>query len=167
MDYLTNSAEETQKIGEKFAQEISRGKTAVIICLKGKLGAGKTTFLQGLARGLKIKEKILSPTFVIMNRIGLRGGVCKNFYHFDCYRLEDSKEIIDLGFEEIISDKNNLVCIEWPEKIAKVLPTEVIEINFEVLEGDKRKIHPHLFKKDGGKKTKKKWKRKKEKIMFL
>jgi tRNA threonylcarbamoyladenosine biosynthesis protein TsaE len=75
-----------------------------------------------------------------MNRVGLRGGVFKNFYHFDCYRVDDPKEISDLGFEEIIFDKNNLVCIEWPEKIAEILPAEITEIDFEILKEDERKI---------------------------
>lgn len=140
MEYLTENYIETQEIGEELAEEIKELKTAVVLGLKGDLGAGKTTFLQGLAKGLGIKEKVISPTFVIMNRFDIKKGKFKNFYHLDCYRIENVKEIQDLGFEEIISNQENIVCIEWPEKIKKVLPADMISIKFKILRGDNREI---------------------------
>ena len=134
--YITKSHEQTQKLGEKIAQELSdtvAGKTALVLGLQGNLGGGKTTFLQGFAKGLGVKEKILSPTFVIMKRFG-------NFYHFDCYRLKDHKDILELGFKEIISNPKNIVAVEWPEKIKKVLPKTTIFINFKFLDKNKREI---------------------------
>ena len=115
--YLTTSFKQTQKIGENFAKEILKMQTktgAVVLGLQGNLGGGKTTFLQGFAKGLGIKEKILSPTYVILKRF-------KNFYHIDCYRLKNEKDILELDFKSILSDPKNIVAIEWPEKIKKVL----------------------------------------------
>ncbi len=134
-DYL-----ETQDIGMALAETIEAQDKAIVFGLSGDLGAGKTTFLQGFAKGLGIKEKVISPTFVIMNRFDIKKGKFNNFYHLDCYRIEKVKEMENLGFEEIISDPKNIVCIEWPEKIKKILPSDLISINFNILEGDKREI---------------------------
>ena len=133
--YFTNSAVETQKIGEMLAQEIlnKQQKEAVVIGLRGDLGGGKTTFLQGFARGLGVKENILSPTYVILKRYG-------NFYHIDCYRLKDAKDISELGFEEIISNSNNIVAIEWAERIKDVLPKNTLWIDFEFKNDNERII---------------------------
>jgi len=134
-DYL-----ETQDIGMALAETIEAQDKAIVFGLKGELGAGKTTFLQGFAKGLGIKEKVISPTFLIMNRFDVKKGKFKNFYHLDCYRIEKAEEMEKLGFKEIISDPKNIVCIEWPEKIKKILPLDLISIKFKVLEGDNREI---------------------------
>lgn len=128
--YTTKSAKETQKLGEKFARQLRRGG---VLGLQGNLGSGKTTFLQGFAKGLGIKEKVLSPTFVIMKRFG-------NFYHIDCYRLKNEKDILELGFREVISDPKNIVAIEWPEKIKKILPETTIYIKFRFVSDKTREI---------------------------
>ena len=136
MNYLTNSYKQTQKLGEKLAKTLLKkdaGKSAVVLGLQGDLGGGKTTFLQGFAKGLGVKEKILSPTFVIMKRF-------KNFYHIDCYRIKNEKDILELGFEEIISDSKNIVAIEWPERIKKRLPKSIIIIKFDFIDKNKREI---------------------------
>jgi len=141
--YTTKSFKETQKLGENFAQEIlasTMQKTALVLGLWGDLGAGKTTFLQGFAKGLGIGEKINSPTFVILKRFGLKNKPLKNFYHIDCYRLHKPEEILDLGFKEIISDPQNIVAVEWPEKIKKVLPKNTVNIKFQHLEKNQRNI---------------------------
>jgi tRNA threonylcarbamoyladenosine biosynthesis protein TsaE len=153
--YITKSFQETQKLGEKFAKQIllsrTSPKTAVVLTLHGNLGGGKTTFLQGFAKGLGIKEKITSPTFVIMKRFTLssdRGF--RNFYHIDCYRLIGSKDILELfsaqggpasGWKKIISDSENIVAIEWPEKIKKVLPKNIIKIEFKFIDETTREIN--------------------------
>ena len=89
---ITSSSVQTKKLGEKFAREILKNKPkkkAFVIGLEGKLGAGKTCFLQGFAKGLRVKEKILSPTFVILKKFRIKD---KNFYHIDCYRIQKPKE---------------------------------------------------------------------------
>ena len=137
-EYISPSAFKTRKFAEKFAKQILKQKTlqteaAAVICLCGELGSGKTTFLQGFAKGLGVKEKILSPTFIIMRKF-------KNFFHFDCYRIENPKEILSLGFKEIINNPSNIISIEWADRIKKILPPKKYEIKFQILGRNKRKI---------------------------
>lgn len=144
---ITTSVRQTQKVGEDLAKGILKlpaKKFATVIGLHGNLGAGKTTFLQGFAKGLKVKEKILSPTFVIQKRFKMNDRNFKNFYHIDCYRLEDHKDILELEFKKIVENPENIIAIEWPGKIKKVLPKGVININFEFIDEKKREI---IFKK--------------------
>jgi tRNA threonylcarbamoyladenosine biosynthesis protein TsaE len=140
--HTTKNFKETQKLGEKFVKEVlsirrsapqDKNNSAVVLGLTGNLGGGKTTFLQGFAKGLGVKEKILSPTFVIMKRF-------KNFYHIDCYRLKNEKDILELGFKDIIKNPKNIVAIEWPEKIKKVLPKNTILIKFKFIDNNTREI---------------------------
>ena len=160
VEYLTTASRQTKKLGEILAKEILKSKPrsevsllrgklkkgALIIGLEGDLGGGKTTFLQGFAKGLGIKEKILSPTFIIIRRFKIRANSClssckfANFYHIDCYRIEKPKEILDLGFKEIISNPKNIVTIEWAERIQKILPAETIILKFEFIDPKTRKI---------------------------
>ena len=135
-EYISSSPFKTRKFAEKFARQILKQKTlpqAIIVCLCGELGSGKTTFLQGFAKGLGVKEKILSPTFIIMRKF-------KNFFHFDCYRIENPKEILSLGFKEIIANPKNIVTIEWADKIKKILPKESLIIKFKFINQNTRKI---------------------------
>jgi len=117
-EYITSSSAQTKKLGEKFAKEVFKKKnknSAFVIGLEGELGGGKTTFLQGFAKGLGIKEKILSPTFVILKKFQIPDSrfQIQNFCHIDCYRIQKPKELLDLGFKEIISNPQNIVVIEW------------------------------------------------------
>ena len=142
---LTNSPSRTRKIANILAQEIlgtKLKKTALVLALEGELGAGKTTFLQGFARGLGIKEKILSPTFVIMRKFKIRKKSCDfaNFYHIDCYRIGKAKEILDLGFREIILNPRNIVAIEWADRIKKILPKNTLALKFKFIDKLKREI---------------------------
>lgn len=140
--YTTNSYKQTQKLGKDFANKILKSSPrnrAVVLGLRGNLGGGKTTFLQGFAKGLGVKEKILSPTFVIMKRFTLKNKF-KNFYHIDCYRLKNYEDVLDLGIEEIIKNPENIVAIEWPERIKKALPKEMTTINFKFIDKNKREI---------------------------
>ena len=133
--YISSNPKETREIGEKFGKEIlEKGKKegAVIVSLKGDLGAGKTTFIQGMAKGLGIEEKILSPTFVIQKKFALKNKKFKHFYHFDCYRLSGGEELTMLGFLEIINNSNNVVAIEWPENIKGVLPKNASVVKFSL-----------------------------------
>jgi tRNA threonylcarbamoyladenosine biosynthesis protein TsaE len=131
---ITNSYEETQKLGAEFAQKTN---SVSVLALYGDLGSGKTTFIQGLAKGLGIKSKIISPTFIIMRTYQINP---KTFYHVDLYRIKDDKDIRELGLIELMQDQQNLFAIEWPEKIEKILPKKRIDIFFEYLDENKRKI---------------------------
>ena len=135
-EFISSSPAKTKKLGQKLAQEILKKKPekrAFVIGLAGELGGGKTTFLQGFAKGLGIREKILSPTFVIMRRFN-------NFYHIDCYRIKKPKELLDLGFKEIISNPKNIIAIEWADKIKKILPKNTLWLKFEFINEKTRKI---------------------------
>lgn len=141
--YLTVSPSQTKKLGETLAREILKTKPkkiAQILGLEGGLGGGKTTFLQGFARGLGIKQKILSPTFVIMKRFKVESLRFEGFYHVDCYRLKKPKEILDLGFKEIISNPQNIVVVEWADKIKKILPKNSLILKFKFVNKNSRKI---------------------------
>lgn len=141
--FLTNNPRQTQKMGEILAREslkISSKRKALVFGLIGDLGGGKTTFLQGFAKGLGIKEKILSPTFVIMKRFFIPHTSFTNFYHIDCYRIKNPKEVSDLGFREIVKNPKNIVAIEWADKIQKIIPKETIWVKFEFISKNRRKI---------------------------
>ena len=143
MEIITESAKKTQKIGGFLAQEIINNKPerkkALIIGLEGDLGSGKTTFIQGMAKGFKIKERITSPTFVILRKYKILKSKVLNLYHIDCYRI-GPKDLGDLDFKEIINDSQNVVVIEWAEKIKKNLPLDALWIKFEYIDKNKRKI---------------------------
>jgi len=147
-EILSRSPSQTKKIGQFLAKETLKTKTkrALILGLVGDLGGGKTTFLQGFAKGLGIKEKILSPTFILMKKFKIRVDSCSNscrfvyFYHIDCYRIEKPKEILDLGFKEIVSDPKNIVAIEWADRIKKFLPKKILILKFDFINRNQREI---------------------------
>ncbi|HVA97199.1 MAG TPA: tRNA (adenosine(37)-N6)-threonylcarbamoyltransferase complex ATPase subunit type 1 TsaE [Candidatus Acidoferrales bacterium] len=138
---ITSSFKETQQLGLDFAKTFKGGE---VLALYGDLGAGKTTFMQGLAKGLGITKNIISPTFIIMRtyKTGLKNKDLrlKNLYHLDLYRIENESQAVDLGLEEIMGDPENVVAIEWPDKVENLLPEKRINIYFEYLGDDTRKI---------------------------
>ena len=143
--FVSNSPNKTQRIGNILAREVledfSRDR-AVVLGLTGDLGGGKTTFLQGFALGLGLKEKVLSPTFIIFRRNKIeKSPTFKNFFHFDCYRIRKPKEILSLGFKDIISDPRNIVAIEWAERLGKIIPRSTVFLDFEFINKTTRKIH--------------------------
>lgn len=136
LEIITKSAQETQKIAKLLAKEILNrleDHKALVIGLQGELGSGKTTFVQGLAKGLGIKNSITSPTFVILKRYK------KYFYHIDCYRIK-SRDLLDLDFKEIIKQPKNVIIIEWAERVKKILSRDTLWIKFGYLDKNKRKI---------------------------
>lgn len=133
--YQSSSENETKQIAEKFAKQ-TRGR---IFALMGELGAGKTIFVQGFAKGLGIKDKIISPTFVLIRQHKI-ASTKKVLYHIDLYRLENTKDLRELGLEEIWSNPNNIVLIEWAEKIQKLLPKNTVWISIEIVKENIRQI---------------------------
>jgi tRNA threonylcarbamoyladenosine biosynthesis protein TsaE len=135
MKAVIKNLSETFAFAEKFSAGLKKGD---VIALTGELGAGKTYFVQGLARGLKISKKyyVNSPTFAILN---VYEGGKMPVYHFDWYRLGDVREVLDLGIEEYI-DSKGLTVIEWAEKFKELLPKRTIWIRMEVVDEDKRVI---------------------------
>lgn len=137
--FITESFTETQKIAEDFAKTLKGGE---VLCFYGDLGYGKTTFIQGLAKGLGIEGRIISPTFIIMRRykMKLKTQNSKFFYHVDLYRINSEQEIIDLGLLDVMHDEETIVAIEWPEKMGNLLPKKRIDVKLEYVDEDKRKI---------------------------
>lgn len=120
----TKSQKETQILAETLAQQLLKDglkKQAVVLALSGDLGAGKTTFTQGFTKGLGIKEKVLSPTFVVMKKFKIKNSVFHFLYHIDCYRIKNETDLLHLDFQEILKNPENIIVIEWPEKIQKIL----------------------------------------------
>ncbi len=129
----TLSVEATQKVAENLVKKILEAgprNGAVVLGLVGDLGAGKTTFAQGFARALGVKEKITSPTFLIVKSYKLEVISFKNFYHIDAYRLNSPQELLDLGLADLIKNPQNIILIEWADKVMGVLPSETIFIKF-------------------------------------
>ena len=128
---VTNSPQETKAWGAKLAALFNKGD---IICLVGDLGSGKTTLVQGIAQGLKIKEAAVnSPTFVLLNSYEGRLPL----YHFDLYRLEEASDILNLGYEEFFYGQG-LSVIEWADKLGKLFPKDCLTIRFSVQNENER-----------------------------
>ena len=135
MTYIieVNSPEETDRFAAKLARLLQPGD---LLTLEGGLGAGKTTFTKGLAKGLGIKRMVNSPTFTILKQYS--GNL--NLNHFDVYRLENSYE--DIGFDELFAD-DAVSVVEWAQFIEEYLPKERLEIIMERLSEESRAIRFH------------------------
>jgi tRNA threonylcarbamoyladenosine biosynthesis protein TsaE len=131
---ITESTKETKKLGKLLAEELQGGE---VLCLDGELGAGKTTFTQGLLQGLKIKGPYTSPTFVIMKEYKLKGSM--TVYHIDAYRIGPD-DLLGLGWKEIITNKQAITIIEWSNRVKKILPKKCLKITFSWLDKNKRQI---------------------------
>ncbi|MBC7194335.1 MAG: tRNA (adenosine(37)-N6)-threonylcarbamoyltransferase complex ATPase subunit type 1 TsaE [Caldisericia bacterium] len=134
VEIITKNSEETISLGEKLASCLKKGD---IILLKGELGAGKSTLIKGIAKGLEVNEEVKSPSFIIVNEL-----IGKNYilYHVDLYRI-DGVEIFNLGLEEFL--KNGIVSIEWADKIEENLRNidlDFINIQINILSENERKI---------------------------
>ena len=121
MDYITNSPAETEKLGAALAEKLTPG---TVIAYRGDLGAGKTAFTRGLARGLGCGEMVTSPTYTIVNEY--LGGRLPLF-HFDMYRLADADALFDIGWEDYL-DRGGICAVEWSEQVAEAMPPETIHV---------------------------------------
>lgn len=128
----TKNRNETILLGERIGKSLKAGD---IVALTGELGAGKTTLIQGIAKGLGIRDWVTSPTFTIINEF--KGAV--NLYHVDLYRIDRMEDAIDVEIEEYFT-KGGVTVIEWAEKIKPLLPDNTIEINMEIISDNKREI---------------------------
>ena len=129
----SNSSANTLKCGQNI-------KLDNLICLWGDLGSGKTTLVKGLAKTLGLKNTITSPSFLIFKVYKTKHKKFKRLVHVDLYRLEKNINFSKLGLEEYFNDPYTLVVIEWPEKIKKYLPPKRVDIKFEIVDNNKRKI---------------------------
>ncbi len=104
---------------------------AVVVALKGDLGAGKTTFSKEFAKLIGVKEEIVSPTFVLMKIYDMESKGFKKYIHIDAYRFANEKELSSLGWDDLISDESHLIFIEWPEMVSGLIPDNAIRLSFE------------------------------------
>ena len=114
MRYISNSVEETEQIGAQLSRDLPSGS---IVAFTGDLGAGKTAFVRGMARGLGIEERVTSPTFTIVNEYD--GGI-RALFHFDLYRLSDSDELFDIGWEDYLA-RDGICAVEWSERAVEAM----------------------------------------------
>lgn len=113
---------------------VCRERGATLITLSGELGAGKTSFVQGIAGALGVPGPVTSPTFVLEKIYPLRGSVFSKLIHIDAYRLTSGDELRALGFDELMGDVQNLILLEWPEKVIDLLPAPAHRITLTVPE---------------------------------
>ncbi len=136
----TFSKNEIPAIAREIVGGFSVGENATIAALSGDLGAGKTTLTQSIAHELGVQENVISPTFVIMKSYKINTGKHDQLVHIDAYRLNSSKELMTLGWQEIISDPKNLVLIEWPERVEEIIPKNAQRILLTHKSEDEREI---------------------------
>ncbi|OQB43737.1 MAG: tRNA threonylcarbamoyladenosine biosynthesis protein TsaE [Parcubacteria group bacterium ADurb.Bin159] len=147
---ITNSSQQTKKLGAQFAKNLKGGE---IIGLIGTLGSGKTTFTQGMALGLNIKEKITSPSFILMQIYSIKKNKkIKYFVHIDGWRLKSAKELKMIGIDDYLRKKDAIIIIEWADKVKKILPKNSIIVRFKLGRKENQRIinfnlHPFLKSK--------------------
>ena len=137
MEHITNNAQETKELGKRLSADLKGGE---VIALSGELGAGKTTFIQGLAEGLGVTERVTSPTFIISRNYPTNKN-CE-LYHVDLYRLEENleNELKNLGLTNVLKEAKDIVVIEWADKMKDLLPEETIYMDIQILDKNSRKI---------------------------
>lgn len=137
MEYYTQNAQKTYRLGQDFGNNLKGGE---VIALVGDLGAGKTTFAQGVASSLGVAQRITSPTFILLRQYENKFG--GSLYHVDLYRLEQDvgKELENLGVLDFAQDSKNVVLVEWADKAKEHLPQNSRWIKFVQLDENLRKI---------------------------
>ena len=129
MRYISESASDTERVGETYAKTLKGGD---VVLLYGDLGAGKTTFTKGVARGLGILSPVTSPTYAYMNDYG-------GLYHYDCYRLSSGEDAEGLGLTDYF-EAGGICIVEWPENISDALPKNAKKVTIIKISPDKREI---------------------------
>ena len=133
LDFISRSPEQSRRMGMRLGAMLKEGD---IICLQGDLGAGKTTFVQGVAQGWGSQDPVSSPTFIIVNLY--RRADEKQLFHLDTYRLENASEAEMLDLEEMIA--TGALLIEWAERIERILPKERLWLNLEYIDEEQRRL---------------------------
>ncbi|MCI2106253.1 MAG: tRNA (adenosine(37)-N6)-threonylcarbamoyltransferase complex ATPase subunit type 1 TsaE [Intestinimonas sp.] len=133
MEYFTHSEQETEQLGAKLAGLTGAG---AVVAFTGDLGAGKTAFVRGMARGLGIPERVTSPTFTIVNEY--EGGRLPLF-HFDMYRLASAEELFDIGWDDYLA-RGGICAVEWSENVAEALGADGIRVDIRRGEGDCERV---------------------------
>ncbi len=133
MTYFTRTQTETEQLGERTAMALPAG--GVVLALYGELGAGKTAFVRGLARGLGVEDEVVSPTFTIVNEYAGR----RELFHFDMYRLGSAEELFDIGWEDYLA-RDGVCAVEWSENVPEAFDGTEIRVTIEKTADNLRKI---------------------------
>ncbi len=133
MEFISNSPQETEALGEQLAGRLSPGD---VVAYTGDLGAGKTAFTRGLARGLGIQDRVTSPTFTIVNEY--EGGRMPLF-HFDLYRLGSAEELFDIGWEDYLA-RGGVCAVEWSENASGAFEEEPIWVEIRRGAGENQRL---------------------------
>lgn len=136
MKFKSFSVDDTQRIANEFANKLERGNS---VAFYGELGAGKTTFIQQVAKSLGIKQQLKSPTFIIARNYDIPQAK-GTLWHIDLYRLSSAAVLKSINLEEILQDPNNITLIEWAEKAENLLPETSINIEIKILAKNQRQI---------------------------
>ncbi len=137
---ISKSLDETKQLARDYlAGLVPERERATVLGLSGELGSGKTAFTQAVARELGVGENITSPTFVLEKVYRLSGQKFAKLVHIDAYRLENGEELLKLDLADLLQDKNNLIIIEWVERVREVLP-DLKQINFKFIDEESREI---------------------------
>ena len=131
MKKISKNLKDTGHIAKEFLQNLSKQDRshARVVTLSGNLGTGKTAFIKAVAKALEVKSTVNSPTFVIIKKHLIRkAGPHKFLYHIDAYRLKNERELKALGWGEILKNKENIIFIEWPERVRKIMPRHASQI---------------------------------------
>ena len=132
----TCSYEETEAFGKALAESLPSGS---VVAMYGTLGAGKTVMARGFAKGLGIEEAVSSPTYTIVQEYDIP-DTNQRFYHLDLYRIADEQAALGFGVDEFLCDDEAWTLLEWPVRIEKILPPEVINLTIEPLDDETRQI---------------------------
>jgi tRNA threonylcarbamoyladenosine biosynthesis protein TsaE len=143
MKQFSKSLDKTKEIGRNFVKGLKTGEKALVVGLVGDLGAGKTAFSQAVGTALGVEEAMQSPTFLIEKIYELKGKPWKHLIHIDAYRLEKESELISLGWNEIIASPENIILVEWADKIKNILPPDTQTIHFNFVDENTREINIH------------------------
>jgi tRNA threonylcarbamoyladenosine biosynthesis protein TsaE len=140
MKHLSKSLEETKELAKKFLDTLTKDSSGTVVALQGDLGAGKTAFSQAVGDILDVREVMQSPTFVIekIYEIDFKGFT--HLIHIDAYRLDKKEELLHLGWNEIIARSENLILIEWPERVGEIIPENAHKIYFKFVDETTREI---------------------------
>jgi tRNA threonylcarbamoyladenosine biosynthesis protein TsaE len=146
MDFFSRSPEQTRRVGRRLGKVLETGD---VVCLQGDLGAGKTTFVQGIAQGWGSVDSVSSPTFILVNVYRRadqsRGGVAQPLlFHMDAYRLDSAPEAEELDLDSMLAQ--GALLIEWPERMNGLIPKEHLWVNLEHIDDEEREMK---FKANG------------------
>ena len=140
---ISKSPTDTQKLASQLAKKLKLRKQAIVIALEGELGAGKTVFTKGFAKALGVKQKVTSPTFLLLKTYPIKTGL---LCHIDAYRLRDHRDAKALGLKELLAQIGNIILIEWSDRLKQSLPAKHIRIHIDHISLKERKISISNFK---------------------